>query len=138
MKKILLLVLTSLIGAQVWANDVTSINGQKVVLFKLPTVLSLDEVFKSNPSNEQAAMQIQQILKSEVIEVTGGESYCDTASKVYATRNSSHEDTKAKCLKILTSKFLPKDMAADRPEYNSLIELQESASAYVALLILME
>lgn len=136
--KIIFFIILSIVSTVVCANEVVTINGQRVALLKLETIRSIDLMFKNQKSEAVIAEGIHAILKKEMMYISGQESFCDTAMKIYGSRNSTPANVKQKCIALLSSKYLPKELAQDPPEYKSLKEFQMALSQYVALLILME
>lgn len=107
-----------------FANEVITINGQKLVLFKLTTAKEVSKVFQMNADD---AVKIEGLKKIFAKEKT----YCQVAAETF-----ENDELVEKCNRLLTKKYFYEMMLNDTPAPTTPKEFQIILSQFFTLTLL--
>lgn len=128
--KTILILFTFLFSAAVFGNEIRVFQGEKVVMFKKSTSLSVEAVLRNrNLSDEQMTSRLNRIFKSETL-------YCKIAGMTLAHPNRPAKDMEARCNSLLFEGAFTKELVMTKLEEEELSDLHTTLSQYFTLLLL--
>lgn len=112
-----------------FANEVITLNGQKVVLFKLGTAKEVSKVFISNVDDSKKIERLKKIFAKE-------KTFCQIAGETFADVNHNPAEVTAKCNRLLTKKSFYEILLNDTPTPTSDYEFLLVLSQFFTLILL--
>lgn len=112
------------ISAVGFANEIRSIQGQKVVMFSAKTALSVQKILAdSSLSKVEKVGELKIVFRKET-------KYCSTVGKTFKP------ELEAKCTKLLFGNYFAEDLVAQGLDESELTQVQTTLSQYFTLLLL--
>lgn len=127
--KYLFLIIGLLISLSSFANEVITLNGQKIVLFKPNTAKEVSKVFISDADESVKIESLKKIFGKE-------KTYCRIAGETLADINTTPSELAEKCNRLLTKKSVFEMMLNDTPTPTSHYEFLLVLSQFFTLILL--
>lgn len=124
MKSLLILITAMLFSLSSMANEVITVNGQKLVLFKLSTAKEVSQVFQMETDDSVKIESLKRIFAKE-------KTYCQAAAETF-----ENESLEEKWNKLLTKKYFYEMMLNDTPAPTTPKEFQLILSQFFTLTLL--
>ncbi len=112
-----------------FANEVITLNGQKIVLFKANTAKDVSKVFVADAEDTVKIERLKKIFSKE-------KSYCRIAGVTFADVNNTPAELTEKCNRLLTKKSFYEMMLNDTPSHTSDYEFLLVLSQFFTLILL--
>lgn len=127
--KNLLILITLIFSFSSFANEVITLNGQKIVLFKPATAKQVSKVFLSDVEDAAKIESLKKIFAKE-------KTFCQVAGATFADVNNTPADVTEKCKRLLLKKSFYEMMLNDTPSPTSDYEFLLVLSQFFTLILL--
>lgn len=127
--KTLLTIIALMFSLSSFANEVITLEGQKVVLFKLSTAKEVSKVFVSDVDDSSKIESLKKIFVKE-------KKYCQLAGVTLADVNNTPAVLTEKCNRLLTKNTFYEMMLNDTPTPSTPQEFQILLSQFFTLVLL--
>lgn len=125
----ILLLITLMFSLSSFANEVITLNGQRIVLFKPNTAKQVSKVFVSDADDSVKIESLKKIFAKE-------KGYCQIAGATFADVNHTPAEMTEKCNRLLTKKSFYEMMLNDTPSPTSDYEFLLVLSQFFTLILL--
>ena len=125
----LFIVLGLMFSLSSFANEVITLNGQRIVLFKPNTAKAVSKVFISDADDSLKIESLKKIFSRE-------KTYCQVAGNTFADVNHSAAELTETCNKLLTKKSFYEMMLNETPTPTSDYEFLLVLSQFFTLILL--
>jgi hypothetical protein len=127
--KYLLMVIGFLFSISSFANEVVTLNGQRIVLFKPATAKAVSKVFISDAEDSAKIESLKKIFAKE-------KKYCQLAAQNFADINNTAIEMTQKCNRLITKKSFYEMILNDTPTPTSDYEFLLVLSQFFTLILL--